>query len=168
VKKIPLRVRSGAVVAYALVDDTLSEWLNGWSWCLGRDSAVVRTESYRRADGVKTSRTIRMARQIMGFPGCMVDHWDRNPLNNQRHNLRLATSGLNQQNTVASSRSVSGFRGVGVTKNGRWQARGCVDGQRTHLGTFVVPEEAARVAEAWRAEHMPYSPEANPATGGSV
>ena len=72
----------------------------------------------------------------------MVDHRDRNGLNNQRHNLQRCTHQVNLHN-----RDVKGFRGVDV-RHGKHRARCCFDKKEYHLGMFVNEEDAARAYDA--------------------
>lgn len=68
--------------------------------------------------------------------GLVVDHKDRNKLNNCRENLRCVSRSINAHNIVVSNSS--GFRGVSKSKH-KWRAE-C--GQR-HLGVFDTKEAAA-------------------------
>ena len=42
-------------------------------------------------------------------------------------------------------------------RRGKWRVTHKVANRQHHIGHFDTEEEAARAAEAWRAEHMPYS-----------
>jgi AP2 domain len=72
----------------------------------------------------------------------IVDHADRNGLNNCRHNLRDGTEFRNQANKGIQRNNTSGFKGV-ARNHGRWTAYISIDGQRIYLGNFGTPEEAA-------------------------
>nr|WP_243767389.1 HNH endonuclease [Paenibacillus agricola] len=91
-----------------------------------------------------------MHRVITDAPkGYFVDHIDGNPLNNQRHNLRLCTNAQNCRNRGAPKGNTSGFKGVTWnTWNGKWQAQIGKDYKRYHAGYFESPSEAARAYNA--------------------
>lgn len=95
--------------------------------------------------GVGTSRKdkklMQLHRFILGVHGCNpinteVDHRDRNPLNNTRDNLRIATKSINQRNKTYRK-----DRGVSKNSAGNWKA---TIGNR-HLGTFKTKDEAIAV-----------------------
>jgi hypothetical protein len=72
-----------------------------------------------------------------------VDHKNLNPLDNQRHNLRLAISTQNQANRSKQKNSTSGFKGVWWhTKNKKWIANIRINKKTRYLGSFETPEEA--------------------------
>jgi hypothetical protein len=77
-------------------------------------------------------------------PGEMlVDHEDRDGLNNRWTNLRLATHGENVENQAGHRRRKSPYKGVYQDKNGRWKAqvrRNKV--LHTAPNSFLTPEEA--------------------------
>jgi len=82
-----------------------------------------------------------------------VDHIDRNGLNCQRSNMRLATRSQNMANR-SSPGSSSGYRGVYANRVGTWIAQIRHNGQLYNLGTYDTPEEAARVwDEAAKEKH---------------
>jgi len=73
--------------------------------------------------------------------GEIVDHINGDGLDNRRCNLRLASPSQNVQNAKCYNKSV-GYKGVRVTRNGKYQARIYVNGHRLTLGTFGTPQEA--------------------------
>lgn len=85
---------------------------------------------------------------ILGFAekGKVIDHIDRNPFNNQRSNLRIATQAENSRNKKKKS-SVSHSKYKGVSWNriaGKWQVGISCNGKKIHVGLFGSEIEAAR------------------------
>lgn len=158
VQHIPLRASDGSARAYALVDAADFEWLNQWRWRLGTNGYVMRNDG---------PRTVYMQRAILGLePGDprQGEHEDRNPLNNQRSNLRIAERAMADNAQNLGPRSRSGFRGVYEdARDGRWHAQVGLAGRRHNLGRFDTPEEADAACKAFRAEHMPFSSDAKAA-----
>jgi hypothetical protein len=74
------------------------------------------------------------------WPLVVVDHRDRDGLNNRWTNLRLATKSQNQWNKGPMKNNTSGYKGVSPTKEGRWLAQI----NRRYVGLFDTAEEAAR------------------------
>lgn len=95
--------------------------------------------------------------QEIGSLPPMLDHACRNKLCVNPSHLRPTTDALNQQNLAAWRER--GPRGVNFHR-GMWHAKVVLSGVAHRLGKFATREEAAAVAAAFRAEHMPYSPEA--------
>jgi len=77
------------------------------------------------------------------WPEQIVDHIDRNPLNNRWSNLREATHSQNRFNSKMTVRNKTGFKGVSPEGN-RWIASIMVSGESHYLGCFATPEEAHR------------------------
>ena len=72
----------------------------------------------------------------------MIDHRDRNTLNNCRNNLRTATHGQNNANSQTRVTSKSEIKGVVHMNNNRWRAQIGVSGKTIYLGTFDTSGEA--------------------------
>jgi hypothetical protein len=107
-----------------------------------------RITSVTSLNGQKFNRTL--AGLIMRDHKNMYDHKDRDPFNNQKENLRIATKSQNKANTPKYKRSDSDSKYKGVSLNMRerskttlWKARIRVNGKLIYLGSFHLEEEAA-------------------------
>lgn len=90
---------------------------------------------------------IEMHNFIMGDPpeGFKWDHKNRDGLDNQQENLRLATRSQNKANGDLYRNSTSGYKGVTLRKErGTWRAQIRQDGKLTIIGCFNDIEQAAR------------------------
>lgn len=73
-----------------------------------------------------------------------TDHINRNHLDNQRENLRLASRSQNAINRELQSNNTSGYRGIWLQCDGKkWGATLKFHGEKKHLGVFPTKEEAA-------------------------
>ena len=149
---------------FVAIDDADLAVLSQWRWRFHPEGYAVRSVG---------SGSVLMHRELLGVgPGDErhVDHIDGDRLNNQRSNLRVITEAQNHQNrTTLCKRNRSGYRGVGwMEAKGKWRARAVVEGLEHHLGLFDDPEEAARVASAFRQRHMPFSNETPSRVPGTV
>lgn len=92
--------------------------------------------------------TASMHRVVMDAAAeLVVDHINRNRLDNRRCNLRVCTERENLCNRPARL-ARSGFRGVSKTKTGRWIAYIVHDFKNIHLGQFETAIEAASAYDA--------------------
>lgn len=152
-RRIPLRNRQGGIVAHTLIDDADYERLKQWTWRLSGGGYAWRSRP-----------PVYMHRLLLGLrtgDGKQGDHKDRNPLNNRRRNLRVATPGQNNQNTNGRSGRISRYRGVTWHKARRkWMAQARLDGTNHYLGYFDDEDDAGAAAADWRAEHHPFSSDA--------
>jgi hypothetical protein len=74
----------------------------------------------------------------------IVDHIDRNPLNNTKVNLRLCSGAQNQGNRKINKNNTSGYRGVSWEKtNQKWKACVYKNNKQIWLGLFDSKEKAA-------------------------
>ncbi|MGD0572653.1 MAG: AP2/ERF family transcription factor [Sedimentisphaerales bacterium] len=85
-------------------------------------------------------------------PGLLVDHFNRNGLDNRRANLRLATRAQNSCNTKKQKGCSSKFKGVCFHKNRKgpnpWDAYIDVNNRRINLGCFPTEISAARAYDS--------------------
>ena len=95
------------------------------------------------------AKTMLIHRLIMDSPkGILVDHINRNTLDNRKENLRLATRSQNMGNMVSNTGN-SKFKGVykrspkHKTKN-KWSAQIYANGKNNYLGNFFTEIEAAK------------------------
>lgn len=140
-KEIPLT--KGHV---ALVDDADYEWLNQYNWHYEPAGCGYAA---RRID----NKIVLMHQFIMQAKlGQLVDHKNRNGLDNQRNNLRMATTAQNAANRDKPRRikpTTSQFKGVYLDSNThRWIAKIRVNRQGIHIGSFADEVEAARAYDA--------------------
>lgn len=108
--------------------------------CRWRDGAYAMT----RIEG----RTVLMHRLIMNAPRgdrrVVVDHINRDGLDNRRENLRICTVAENMRNTRARFASTSPYKGVyWHAGDEKWAAEIQVDGKKVHLGKYNDERAAA-------------------------
>ena len=109
------------------------EYLKKYYWNLN---------SYGYAITVTEGKIIKMHKLIMANNSYeVVDHINRNKLDNRKENLRYTTHKVNAQNRSLPSNNKSGHIGVYKVKNS-WYAWIGANGKRIHLGAFKTKEEA--------------------------
>ena len=141
-----------------LIDPADRLRLSGHRWYIDRGYAKRQMTFEERAFYGKRG-FVYLHRAIMDAPnGMAVDHISGDRLDNRRANLRVVTSGENNQNrTRQRSDNKSGHRGVSWSnKEQKWIAQARVGDNYLRKG-FETPEEAAAYASAWRQRFMPYS-----------
>lgn len=127
-----------------LLDDVDFDSLSKFKWHAYCDhSGKWYVRSNRRSG--KRTHVILMHRAILDAPkGMEVDHIDGNGLNNQRDNLRLATSSQNKFNRRLDQRNKSGHKGV-VRRGQKWAVYIGLNNKQIYLGRFAKIEDAIRV-----------------------
>ena len=121
----------------ALIDDEDFDLISKFSWRLYKS----RAHSIRYA---VTGRNARMHRIIMNAQtDQMVDHVNRDGLDNRRENLRLCDAHQNSGNRL-KNKNHAGFKGVRWDR-GKWETRIKVNGRDIYLGRFKTETEAAAV-----------------------
>lgn len=130
----------------ALVDDENFEWLSQWTWHTS-DGYAVR----RAANGTKASGgTVGMHRVVAGAgPGEVVDHINRNPLDNRRANLRVCIQRDNSRNRRGWLTGRSAFKGVSFDRERSiWVANISVNRRTVFIGRFDQEPDAAAAYDA--------------------
>lgn len=120
--------------------------LEQYKWYVGKNRKTGKLYVFTNIDGKKVylHRLIMNARK-----GELVDHKDRNPLNNKRNNLRIVTHAENSQNIGTSARSRTGQRGVFFEKfTGKYRVQFAVGGKKKSYGRFDTLEEAVAMAKS--------------------
>lgn len=147
---------------FAMVDDEDFEKLSDFKWHAhtrkGRDHTFYARRNGNYRPGNRTD-AIYMHRVVMNVSeNEMIDHIDRNGLNNQKSNLRITTQSNNKKNSKGFG--VSKYKGVYLQKlqrkykkkNGeisvyyseRWVAQILIDKKYTCIGAFKTEEDAAK------------------------
>lgn len=136
-RTITVGVDDNGVPIKAIVDDADFDWLIAYPWNVEyKNGNIARVRrSCRIGDGVGA---VSMHHAIIGKPkpGFVVDHINRNPLDNTRENLRFVTYSVSARNT-------SSFRG-----NVRKQKNGYVI--QMYFRTLQDAEEGVRLLKEYR------------------
>lgn len=148
--KIPLN--KGKV---ALIDSADFELVSKYKWCAHLHHTKKRhyamshdpNQYYIKS---KSQVVIKMHRLILGLTdsSILVDHKNRNSLDNRRCNLRTCSVGQNNSNTDKRKNTISKYKGVRrsfVRGSGtlRWRAIISVNNKRKHVGVFDNEIDAA-------------------------
>lgn len=102
-----------------------------------------------------TAFRMQLSRMVLDAPkGVMIDHIDRNPLNNARENLRYCSKQQNCQNRTVSAGKNFPWKGVRKRESsGYFYGEIRTNGIRYKAGPFKTQEEAARAYDelaAWK------------------
>lgn len=121
-------------------DRELMDWFTWWG---AKDKHVTYVRAQICRKGVM--HNLSLHRLIMSAGnGMVVDHINRNGLDNRRINLRVCSATENKRNAKASNGCVSGFKGVCWNKdNQKWQACISLDGKKIWLGYHATEIGAA-------------------------
>ncbi len=142
-------------VGVALVDDADYDAVADLTWRLHKpnpNGTPYAVHSYRVNGAI---RMHYMHRFVLKLPPRrpLVDHWDGDGLNNQRHNLRVATISQNGGNAKLYNTNTSGYKNVSWhPEMESWYVSVRANGQRKRLYGFATPELANEAAIKLRQE----------------
>ena len=123
----------------AIIDTCDLERVSKYKWW-------VHSDGYAYTCWMTSGRkhTLLMHRLIMdAAKGQVVDHINRNRLDNARSNLRFCTRAENCANAPLWKNNTSGYKGVSRYKDGRWRAYIKIGQRFKHIGAFETKEGAA-------------------------
>lgn len=135
-----------------IIDEADEAWFDQYIWT-GSDNGfgiIYIHRRTRKSEGGK-SRKVYLHRALTGAAeGELVDHVNRNPLDNRRSNLRIASRTVNNINRGKNKSwkgkpTSSAYKVVSWNKKIKmWQAYICRDRKITHLGYFTEEKDAAK------------------------
>ncbi len=116
------------------VDDNYIELVKSRKWYIHKAGQFLYIRSSYPREYLH--RIITKAKQ-----GMVVDHIDRNPLNNRVDNLRVVTIQENLRNQIRANNK-TGYTGVAIGSNGKYTAQIKHNYKKIHLGRFDTIQEA--------------------------
>lgn len=136
----------------AIIDPEFAPLVGLWQWharkSRGTSWYARRTINLRTDRGDRVKYTIYLHRIVCPAPdGILVDHIDRDTLNDRRANLRVISVSGNSINRQKRRGTLSQFRGVTMS-GGKWIANITCRGKQTYLGSFTSEVEAAEAYDA--------------------
>ena len=128
---------------FALIDDDDFELVSQFKWYALKPKKIFYALMCAVVNGKRID--MRMHRLIMNAKkGQIIDHKDRNGLNNQKNNLRFCTHTENSRNSI-SNKGLSKYKGVSWAKAAKkWRAGIKVNNRGIYLGYYTNENEAAK------------------------
>lgn len=137
--RIPLHSRKYPNL-YALIDEEDAELVSQHRW---RPHFRAHCFYAKSNDGAYMHRLL-----LNPSADEIIDHRNRDGLDNRRANIHIATPGINARNTRPHRKSSSRFKNVAKARN-RWEVRIVVDGTCVNLGHYLSEELAAHVVDRY-------------------
>jgi len=133
-----------------LYDAADAKKIEPYNWCLDvRNNTSYAKRTPPRIKGTKRRSPVSMHNELMSpIPeGHVVDHRNRNGLDNRKENLRVVTRSQNLMNRGKTRQNTTGYKGAyncGDSKLNPYTAKIEKDRIVYHLGHHKTAEEAAR------------------------
>lgn len=126
---------------FVVVDREDYPYLSQFNWFVDRKGYALRSLPRNGGQSLK----VRLHRELIGAKkGEIVDHINRDKLDNRKSNLRIVTPSQSCMNQGLRKDNQCGYRGVSYRKDsGKWRAWINIDHKRTHLGSYTTADEAA-------------------------
>jgi hypothetical protein len=117
-----------------LVDDDDFERVSHINWGFNKTLGYIISTSGKNQ--------CYLHRYVLNNPSGIVDHINRNKLDNRKSNLRICTIKENVRNCNLSKNNTSGFRGIAKHHTGKWRAYIMVDRKQIALGLYEYMDDA--------------------------
>jgi hypothetical protein len=143
----------------AIIDEEDWDKVKDYKWRIDKPSTRPRYGPYVIGYNKELKKEAKLHRLIMDAPkGILVDHINRDGLDNRRSNLRLCTPSENQSNRVHNYSNKAGLKGVRITKSGMFCARLFLrNPSRKSFSTgdvYKTPEEAGLAYNELAIQHL--------------
>ena len=134
---------------FALVDDDDYYWLSQWNWFAVEIKNIWYARRSKKKGVLRSNEKyeIYLHRIVMKCSNInfVIDHLDKNGLNNQKENLRICTKSENNKHTSSHKNSSSQYLGVSYDKNrNKWSANLMNNGKRILFKRYNTEIEAAK------------------------
>lgn len=144
-----LRIHSHEVLLddedYQRVVDAETTYSRHWTVVYNKNG-VARVSLITGSGHDQNCTNMNLSRFVLNYHGpSYVDHINRNPLDNQKHNLRIVSPAENRLNSKLRSDNTSNHNGVHFhIRVQKWAAYINMAGVRYNLGYFSTKEEAIK------------------------
>lgn len=131
--EIILRDKHGEECARSLIDLEDVDLVSKYKWCISHNYVLCR------------ELNVMLHCFLMGNTSeeLVIDHINRNTLDNRKENLRLATMQQNAMNRSVQPNNTSGVPGVSWRKDrNKWRAFITINGKQKALGLYENKEDA--------------------------
>ena len=119
-----------------LLDSDDVDLVSQYQWSVGAHGYATHGAGHKQ---------ILMHRLLLGVNDSeVVDHINRNKLDNRRQNLRICSQSLNTMNRPKLETGNNAFKGICSTAEGSWQAQITFEGKPIYLGRSSDPVIAAK------------------------
>lgn len=121
----------------------VDSWVLDRSWYAAKNADGLVYAATRKKVVEAGPRLVRLHRMLVAAgPGDVVDHINRDTLDNRRSNLRIVTALESSRNRGVFKTNRLGVRGVRQTGPNSYAARIWVNDRLVRIGTFRTVEEA--------------------------
>lgn len=141
------------ILGYTMIDDEHAIELSQYTYRLTSNGHAMRSN---KTHNVYLTQDIARLMNWVVPAGMCIDHIDRDKLNNQSSNLRIATKSEDMANVGPWSHNTSGYHGVCRCSNShKWRAFIKVAGKQIRFGRFDDPRDAAQAVNDAYARFYP-------------
>jgi len=140
--KIIIRNKHGRCIGQAIIDREDYFKVTNIKW-------TITNTGYATGHNPETNQTVLLHNHLITRKkGLVVDHINRNKMDNRKENLRLVTYSENMMNRFLDKRNTSGATGVYWYKNRkRWVAEMRYEKQRFYCGSSEDFTEAVKMRQ---------------------